>query len=396
MTQAFRKKPILLACIIISIGQLSMGLVYPSLPWIAKDFSISLDQAQLLVSVYLLGFGPSQFIYGPLSDALGRKKILLSGLVIAMLGLLSIIFLSNSFHSMVLGRFIQGIGTGCCAVLARASTRDSYTGKQLPTALSYIAMAASFTPLAAPVIGGFINHYLGWGMVFISLLGYVAFAWLVLLVGFKETMHDKKKIPSPRTMFHQYSELLKSRYFVSFASVSWLNFSLIVTTTSLMPFIMQNQIGMTSDQYALWAIIPTAGLLLGSSLSNRLRPKIGIHSTLKLAPFIQIVGAIWLILCPVQPLWLMIGQFFMVLGNGFSMPCAQAMVMEPYSKRAGAAAAMQGGGQMVVSSIVSMILMAMGLRHVWQLGCVIIVFALITYSNIHRGFKAKASSVEQL
>lgn len=74
MSRRFDFKSILLACLVISIGQLSMGLVFPSLPWIAKDFDVSLEQAQLLVSVYLLGFGPSQFIYGPVSDALGRKK----------------------------------------------------------------------------------------------------------------------------------------------------------------------------------------------------------------------------------------------------------------------------------------------------------------------------------
>lgn len=66
---AFSWRPILLACLTISIGQFGMGLVFPSLPWIAKDFGISIDQAQLLISVYLLGFGPSQFIYGPISDA---------------------------------------------------------------------------------------------------------------------------------------------------------------------------------------------------------------------------------------------------------------------------------------------------------------------------------------
>ena len=64
MSRRFDFKSILLACLVISIGQLSMGLVFPSLPWIAKDFDVSLEQAQLLVSVYLLGFGPSQFIYG--------------------------------------------------------------------------------------------------------------------------------------------------------------------------------------------------------------------------------------------------------------------------------------------------------------------------------------------
>ncbi|GAM68871.1 multidrug resistance protein D [Vibrio sp. JCM 19236] len=105
-----------------------MGLVFPSLPWIAKDFSITLDQAQLLVGIYLLGFGPSQFIYGPISDSLGRKRVLLAGLLIAIAGLIAILAFSDSFEAMVLGRFLQGLGTGCCAVLARASTRDSYSG----------------------------------------------------------------------------------------------------------------------------------------------------------------------------------------------------------------------------------------------------------------------------
>ncbi|TOC59076.1 MFS transporter, partial [Vibrio parahaemolyticus] len=179
MKRPINFRTILLACLIISVGQLSMGLVMPSLPWIAKDFSVSLDQAQLLVSIYLLGFGPSQFIYGPMSDALGRKKVLLAGLLIAMSGLLMIIFWSHTFTGMVLGRFLQGLGTGCCAVLARASTRDQFSGNELPVAMSYIAMAASITPLIAPVIGGFINFHFGWSMVFISLLGYVSLAWII-------------------------------------------------------------------------------------------------------------------------------------------------------------------------------------------------------------------------
>jgi MFS family permease len=388
MTQLFHKKPIILACLIISIGQLSMGLVFPSLPWIAKDFSISLDQAQLLVGVYLLGFGPSQFIYGPVSDALGRKKVLLAGLLIAMLGLAAIITFSHSFQAMVLGRFLQGLGTGCCAVLARASTRDCYSGAQLPTALSYIAVAASITPLCAPVIGGFINFYFGWSMVFISLICYVALTWIVLALNFKETMLNTRRVPSVGKMLTQYKELLTSRYFINFSAIAWLNFSLVITTISLMPFVMQNQIGMTSDKYALWALIPAAGMLIGTTLSNQLRPKFGIEKTLKITPFLQMIAALWLMFCPLDPLWLMLGQFLMVLGNGIALPCAQAKVMQPYHNRAGAAAAMSGGGQMIISSLVSMSLMALGLNQIWQLGIVIALFSLITYSNIHRGFKS--------
>ncbi|EMD1175004.1 multidrug effflux MFS transporter [Vibrio harveyi] len=392
MTRAFEFKTILLACLIISVGQLSMGLVFPSLPWIAKDFDISLDQAQLLVSVYLLGFGPSQFIYGPVSDALGRKKVLLTGLLIAMLGLLMIIFFSNTFTGMVMGRFLQGLGTGCCAVLARASTRDRFSGPELPVALSYIAMAASITPLVAPVIGGFINAHFGWTMVFISLLGCVSLAWIVILVRFKETITQTSPLPSPKKMLLQYRDLLTSRYFMSFASIGWLNFSLMITTVSVMPFIMQNQIGMTSDQYAMWALIPAFGMICGTSICNRVRPIIGTKKMLLATPILHLSSAVWLFFCPVEPLYLMLGQLLMILGNAIALPCAQAMVMQPYKKQAGAAAAMSGGGQMVVSSLVSMALVQLGLSQAWHLSLVIVVFATITLTNILRGFATEQPS----
>ncbi|HHC7307680.1 TPA: multidrug effflux MFS transporter [Vibrio campbellii] len=392
MSRPFEFKTILLACLIISVGQLSMGLVFPSLPWIAKDFDISLDQAQLLVSVYLLGFGPSQFIYGPVSDALGRKKVLLAGLLIAMLGLLMIIFLSHTFTGMVAGRFLQGLGTGCCAVLARASTRDRFNGPELPVALSYIAMAASITPLVAPVIGGFINAHFGWTMVFISLLGYVSLAWVVMVVRFKETVTQTSALPSPKKMLLQYRDLLTSRYFMSFASIGWLNFSLMITTVSVMPFIMQNQIGMTSDQYAMWALIPAFGMICGTSICNRVRPIIGTKKMLLVTPILHLSSAAWLFFCPVEPLYLMLGQLLMILGNAIALPCAQAMVMQPYKKQAGAAAAMSGGGQMVVSSIVSMALVQLGLSQAWHLSLVIVVFANITLTNVLRGFATEQPS----
>ncbi|MGY5703521.1 multidrug effflux MFS transporter [Vibrio antiquarius] len=392
MSRPINFRTILLACLIISVGQLSMGLVMPSLPWIAKDFSISLDQAQLLVSIYLLGFGPSQFIYGPVSDALGRRKVLLTGLLIAMSGLLMIIFLSDTFTGIVMGRFLQGLGTGCCAVLARASTRDRFSGDELPVAMSYIAMAASITPLIAPVIGGFINFHFGWSMVFISLLGYVSLAWVIIAFKFTETIAKRSVIPSPRNMLFQYRDLVTSRYFMSFASISWLNFSLMITTVSVMPFIMQDQIGMTSDQYAMWALIPALGMLGGTTICNRVRPIIGNKRMLLCSPFLHLSAAIWLFFCPVEPLYLMLGQLLMILGNGIALPCAQAMVMQPYKKQAGAAAAMSGGGQMIVSSLVSLTLVQLGLSQAWHLSIVIVVFAAITLTNIQRGFGAEQPS----
>ncbi len=386
----FNWRPVLLAGLTISVGQLSIGLVFPSLPWIAQDFDISIEQTQLLISIYLLGFGPSQFIYGPVSDALGRRRVLLTALVLALLGLTVLVLLSNSFYGLVLGRFLQGLGTGCCAVLARASTRDSYSGEQLPIALSYVTMVASFTPIVAPVIGGFINHNLGWLAIFVVLACYVVFVWMMLYTFFGETMKNRKPLPNVRQSLRQYKELLGSRYFVSFAAIGWLNFSLVMTCVSLMPFLMQVEIGMTSDQYALWALIPAFGLLMGSFSVAKLRPRLGLQRVFFIAPAIQLLSAIWFILMPLDPLYLMLGQFLMVFGNGIALPCSQAQLMLPYKSKAGLVAALSGGGQMIMAALISLLLLRLGMSQPWHLGCAIGLFALVTTFNIYRGFKATA------
>lgn len=387
--QPFNWRPLLLTCLTISVGQLSIGLVFPSLPWIAQDFSISIDQTQLLISVYLLGFGPSQFFYGPISDSIGRRKVLLFALILALLGLTLLVFFSNTFTGLVVGRFIQGLGTGCCAVLARATTRDSYSGEQLPVALAYVAMVASFTPIFAPVLGGFINQTYGWLAIFVTLMCYISFVWLMLYFNFEETMKDRKPLPKVVESLKKYKELLGSTYFVSFGTIGWLNFTLVTICVSLMPFLMQVEIGMSSDEYALWALIPAVGLLLGSFSVSRLRPKIGLKNMFILAPIIQLCAAVWFVLTPLNPLMLMLGQFLMVFGNGIAFPCSQAQLMAPYKDNAGMVAVLSGGGQMIFAALVSFLLLKLGVHQTWHFGIVIGCFALITLMNIIRGFKAE-------
>lgn len=381
-----RYKTIVFACLLFSISQLSMGLVFPSLPWIAKDFDIALEQAQWLVSVYLLGFGPSQFIYGPLSDVIGRKKVVLMGLTTGMFGLLIIVFHSDSFELTLIGRFFQGLGMGCCLVLANAAIRDSFKNHELGIVLSYIAITVSIVPIIAPVIGGVINHYFGWLVIFIVLLSYVSLVCVIAAFSFPETMTALKPTLDPKRVFREYWQLLTSRYFISFASLGWLNFTLLITAVSVMSFIMQNQIGMTSEEYAMWALIPASGLFIGAYASRLGQAILGRKNTLMAAYAFHMCAAIWLLNCPVEPLYLMFGLFLMVLGNGVSQPCIQAMVMRPYKKQAGVAAAALGGGEMLVASAMSIFLIHLGVDQAWHLAWVIIVFTILAFLSIIIGF----------
>lgn len=372
----FHWKPLLLACLIVSIGQLSLGLIFPSLPWIAQDLGISADQAQYLVSGYLLGFGGSQLIYGPLSDVIGRRPVLLSGLLIAMVGLLISVFQAESFTWLLAGRCIQGLGAGSVSVLARATIRDSYLSHHLVKAMSWVAIVAAFTPIIAPVLGGLINHYAGWLAVFVLLLGYVAVIWLLMAMTFKETLAKPAQSRSVGQLVMSYGTLLRERHFLIFAGIGWLNFALVVLAISLLPFIMQVQIGMSSDEYALWAMVPAVGFLTGGLLCQRLSPKFGAHRMLLIAPVMQLTAGLILICSPLVPAWVITGHFFLAMTNGLAFPCAQSLLLVPYRERSGTVSALSGACQMMLASLASNLLLKAGIQQPAQLGGVILIAAL--------------------
>ncbi|OAN14045.1 MFS transporter [Photobacterium jeanii] len=381
----FSWKPLLLACLIVSVGQLSLGLVFPSLPWIAKDLAITADQTQLLVSGYLLMFGASQLIYGPLSDVFGRRPVLLSGLTIAMVGLVIVVGFSSSFTGLLIGRILQGFGVGSVSVLARATMRDSYQNQNFVKAMTWVSIVAAFTPIIGPVIGGMVNHYLGWHSLFVLLLVYVGVIWLLLMVMFKETLSQTERPQSVKVLALSYFSLLRERHFMSFAAIGWVNFTLVVLSISLMPFIMQVQIGMSSDEYALWAMMPAVGLLSGGLLCQRVRPRLGTMKMLYLTPLLHLLAGLIFIVMPLSPYTVSGGHFLLAMANGMAFPCAQSILLQPYADKAGTVSALSGAGQMIIASIISSLLLHFGISQLWHLGSVLLAAVLIGWSLVFWG-----------
>ncbi|KDM90209.1 MFS transporter [Photobacterium galatheae] len=387
---AFNWKPLLFACLIVSIGQLGLGLVFPLLPWIGNDLALTSDQTQLLIAVYLLGFGPSQLIYGPLSDVLGRRLVLLAGVLLALFGVAVVIFLADSFNGLLAGRFIQGCGAGSVSVLARAMIRDSYQKQNLAKALTWLAIVAAFTPIMAPVIGGMVNHYLGWLSAFFLLFGYITLIWILLLVSFRETLNSARQPPSVKRLVVSYVSLFRERHFITFAGIGWINFAVVILAISMMPYIMQVQIGMTSEQYAIWAMIPACGFLCGGLLCQRLRPYLGTARMLQLAPLMQILSAAVYIFAPLDPLWMSLAHFLLAVTNGIAFPCAQSMLLTPYSDKSGTVSALSGACQMMVASLVSHVLLQLGMSQSWYLGTVLLGASFLGIVLVNLGIRSES------
>ncbi|MGL4901180.1 MAG: MFS transporter, partial [Shewanella sp.] len=149
----------------VACGQMAQTIFVPALPQMATALKVEATQLQAVMACYLLAYGLFQFVYGPLSDRVGRKLPLLIGIGIFILGAF-IATQAVSFYQLILASLIQGVGTASAGALCRSIPRDHYFGEPLVKFNSYVSMAVVFLPLAAPFIGSMTAAYLGWQAVY--------------------------------------------------------------------------------------------------------------------------------------------------------------------------------------------------------------------------------------
>ena len=195
MKSTGQKEFIILMAMLMSMVALTIDAMLPALIQISTSLNAEhINDGQLIVGTVFLGMALGQMIYGPMSDAYGRKPAIYLGIIIFLIGdIISIT--AQDFNIMLLGRILQGMGAASCRVVTLAMIRDCFEGKEMAKVMSLIMMMFIMVPAIAPAIGQGILLFAGWRSIFIFLLvfGLIAFIWLALRQ--KETLLDKDRIP---------------------------------------------------------------------------------------------------------------------------------------------------------------------------------------------------------
>jgi len=337
-----------------SLTAASIDTVLPALRQIGHDLGVADPLAtQLVVTTFILGMVVGDLVFGPLADAIGRKRAILLGLAIYVAGSLIAAF-AGSLATLVLGRIVQGIGVGGPKIASRALIRDRFAGEAMARILSLIFMVFILVPMIAPAIGQLITATAGWRAIFTGYLGWAALIALWLAIRQPETLPPERRIPLRLVPLLGNAALV-----LRHGQVMALTMAAGAIFGAILLFISTAQ-AFFLDLYAIDTLFPAffamlaLGLGLSSFANSRIVVRLGMariarFGLLALTTLGLALVAAGLASAGQPPLWLFMGLCFLCFSAfGLLFGNLNAMAMRPVARVAGL-------GASLISSISSLV-----------------------------------------
>ena len=255
-------------------GPFSIDTIFPAFRVIAADLSVSPLVMQQTVSLYLLAYASTSLFHGALSDAYGRRKVILSGLAVFALASVGCA-LSMSMTALLAFRVLQGLSAGVGLIVGRAVIRDCLQGHDAQRMMSSVSMIFSIAPAIAPIIGGWLLGIQGWHAIFWFLVLFSVVLWTATWFALPET-HP----PAERTRFHPTTLLQTNRAmlgnprFVKLAIAGSMNFNALFLYVASAPVFVMDLMKLNERQFS-WFFAPTiGGMMLGAFASGRMAGRV--------------------------------------------------------------------------------------------------------------------------
>ena len=345
----------LLLSLLTALGPLTMDMYLPSLPAIGQALDASTAAVQLTISSYLLGFAVGQILYGPLSDRVGRRPVILAALVIYVAATV-VCAVAQTIGILIALRFVQALGGAGCIVLARAAVRDLYSGERAGRELSLMGSITAFAPIVAPAIGGLLQDAFGWRASFYLLVVFALVAGATAARFLPETLRQRASGPfSFGAMGALYRSVLVHRGFLANLGILVAAFVGLFAWISGAPFVMQGLYAMTPVAFGATYAVGAAGYMVGAYVAARVVMRLGLDRTVGMGAVIMAAGGLAMAASVALGLssvaWLVGTMTIYLVGMGLVLPQTQAGALTPFADSAGTASSLLGFAQQSSAAI---------------------------------------------
>nr|WP_240974240.1 multidrug effflux MFS transporter [Nonomuraea sp. FMUSA5-5] len=328
-----------------AIGPLSIALYLPALPSLTVGLGTDAAQAELTVTACMVGLAVGQLVVGPLSDRVGRRTPLLSGMLLYAIISVACAF-AASLPLLVALRFAQGAFGGAGIVIARSIVRDLYDTAGAAKVFSLLAVISSIAPVVAPLAGGGLLLVTSWQGVFVVLC-LLGFALLIAsAVTLPESLPPAARGKAPRPLSARgLAALFGDRHFLTHAAVLTLSSAMLYCYISMSPFVLQHHFGLTTQQYSLAFATMAGGMVAAAALASVLVRRTSARSALLLGSAVATFAAIVLLLVTLweAPVWLFLIVLFPTVSSvSMIVPGATALALTNQGTNAGTASGVLG------------------------------------------------------
>lgn len=363
------------------LGPFSVDTYLPAFPAIEAALGANTIEVQQTLTAYMFSFAIMILWHGSLSDAFGRRNIILASLAVFAVATLGCAA-AHSVEYLWAFRMLQGLSAGAGVVVGRAIIRDTYADVPAAKLLSLVTMIFSIAPAVAPIFGGWIVTFYDWRTIFLALFFYTALLLWYCYKKLPETLPAAQRTPfNPEYLFKNYTEIFRSPLFQLKAGAIAFNFAGLFLYVAAAPVFITQHLGLGPDQFA-WQFIPAvAGIFLGALSANRLAGKLSIGKTMAIG-YALLIGAalsnvLYHLFFPPAIPWSVMPLFFYTLGMSLIAPTLTLLVMDLFPHIRGTVASCQSFTQTMLGAAVSGLVAPFLMHSVLWLAAGQLAFALI-------------------
>ncbi|WP_405864177.1 multidrug effflux MFS transporter [Streptomyces sp. NBC_00005] len=347
-----------------AVAPLATDMYVPGFPEMARALHVSGSAVQLSMTAFLAGLVMGQLLIGPLSDRLGRRRLLIPGT--ALFAVLSLACAAApTIQILTAARFLQGVAGAAGMVLARAVLTDRFHGPELPRYFSLLSMVLGVAPVVAPVVGGAILSAGNWRGVFVALALFGVLLFLAVLPGVPESLPAERRHQAGMAgAFRAMGGLLGRRAFLGCTLTLAFAAAALFAYIAGSSFVFQDVYGASATQYSLIFATNAGGMLLAGAVFGTLSSRLTLGTLLSASVAVALVAALLQVVLlltvggSLTGTWVCL--FFAAFGIGGIFPASMSLGQSLGREASGAASALLGGTQFLFGALASPLVGAFG------------------------------------
>ena len=339
------------------LGPFSIDTFFPAFGAMEKQFGVGPAAMQQTISVYMAAYSVMSLFHGPLSDAYGRRGVIMVSLLVYA-GASAGCAVSATFHGLLLCRAVQGISAGAGMIVGRAIIRDRFEGPEAQRLMSQVTLIFGVAPALAPIVGGWVLYVAQWRWIFGLLAAFTILLLAAVLLALPETQPRERRTRfAPNELLRTTARICGDGPFMWLAGAASLNFSALFLYIASAPVIVLDMLRLNERQFG-WLFIPTiSGMMLGAALSGRLANQFSAARTVWAGYALIACGVAAhlldaLLLKPTIP-WFLLPIGIDGMGISLAFPSLTLLMLDRFPGVRGAAASMQAALSLAASALIA-------------------------------------------